>query len=331
MSAPTPLLIDGLQCGPYDRTVFEQLRAGGVTCATATIAFWEDAVESMDALVRWHDLIDANSDLVVQATTAADIEQARADGRTAILLGAQNASPLQSRLGFVRLFHNMGLRVMQLTYNNNNEFGGSCYEETDPGLGRFGREIVTEMNAVGILVDLSHCGERTRREAIEHATLPVAVTHANPRSLYDHPRNVGDDTLRALAERGGVLGLATYHSISGKYAATLDDWCRMVTETVELMGVDHVAIGTDLSPKAGPAEFDWMRRGRWTRAEQRGADLGAGAPPEVTGPTEWLADASGLAAVAGHLTARFGFAPEEAEAVTGGNWLRLYRTVFAGT
>jgi membrane dipeptidase len=326
MTAPAPLVIDGLQCGPYDREVFEQLRAGGVTCATATVAFWEDAVETMDALAAWHDLLTANADLVVLARTAADIGRARAEGRTAILLGAQNASPLQGRLGFVRLFHDMGLRVMQLTYNNNNEFGGSCYEESDPGLTRFGREVVREMNAAGMLVDLSHSGDRTRREAIEHSATPAAITHANPRSLYGHPRNADDATLKELAARDGVVGLATYRSISGRYAATLDDWCEMVARTVELIGVRHVAIGTDLSPKAGPAEFAWMRKGRWTRGEQRGADLAA-TSAEPADDTEWLTDARGLALVADRLTERFGFGADEAEAVVGGNWLRLYTTV----
>ncbi|MGD6747762.1 dipeptidase [Streptomyces sp. BH106] len=321
----TPLVIDGLQCGPYDRDVFLQLRAGGVTCATATVAFWEDAVETMDALAAWNDLLAANADLVVPARTAADIERAKEQGRTAILLGAQNASPLQGRLGFVRLFHDMGLRVMQLTYNNNTEFGGSCYEESDPGLTRFGREVVREMNAVGMLVDLSHSGERTRRDAIEHSALPVALTHANPRSLYDHPRNADDATLKALAARDGVVGLATYRSICGHYARTLDDWCAMVARTVDLVGVRHVAIGTDLSPKAGAAEFTWMRKGRWTRGEQRGADLGTSSASD-TDTTEWLTDASGLAQVAGRLV-DFGFAPDEAHAVVGGNWLRLYSAV----
>ncbi|MEU4659889.1 membrane dipeptidase [Streptomyces sp. NPDC023723] len=319
----TPPVVDGLQCGPYDREVFEQLRAGGVVCATATVAFWEDAVETMDALAAWHDLATDHADLVLIARDAADIERARAEGRTAIVLGAQNASPLQGRLGFVRHFHAMGLRVMQLTYNNNNEFGGSCYEDSDPGLTRFGREVVREMNAAGMLVDLSHSGERTRREAIDHSAVPVAITHANPRSLYDHPRNVADATLTALADRDGVLGLATYAAISGRYAATLDDWCEMVARTVERMGVRHVAIGTDLSPKAGPAEFGWMRKGRWTRGAQRGADLAtAGAA------TEWLTDAAGLSRVAGRLTERFGFTEAEAAAVVGGNWLRLYETAF---
>jgi membrane dipeptidase len=325
MTAAAPLVIDGLQCGPYDREVFLQLRAGGVTCATATLAFWEDAVETMDALASWHELLAANADLVVLARTASDIERARESGRTALLLGAQNASPLQGRLGFVRLFHDMGLRVMQLTYNNNNEFGGSCYETSDPGLTRFGREVVREMNTAGMLVDLSHSGDRTRRDAIEHSEVPVALTHANPRSLYDHPRNADDATLKALAARDGVVGLATYRSICGHYAGSLKDWCQMVARTVDLVGVRHVAIGTDLSPKAGPAEFAWMRKGRWTRSGQRGADLGSSPAPDA-GTGEWLADASGLAEVTDALV-ESGFAPHEAQAVVGGNWLRLYSTV----
>ncbi|MFD8572371.1 dipeptidase [Streptomyces sp. NPDC059639] len=325
MTGTAAPVVDGLQCGPYDREVFLQLRAGGVACATATVAFWEDAVETMDALAAWQDLLAANADLVVPVRTAADIGRARAEGRTGILLGAQNASPLQGRLGFVRHFHAMGLRVMQLTYNNTNEFGGSCYETTDPGLTRFGHEVVREMNTVGMLVDLSHSGDRTRREAIEHSARPVALTHANPRSLYDHPRNADDATLKALAARDGVVGLATYRSICGHYAGSLANWCTMVARTVDLVGVRHVAIGTDLSPKAGPAEFSWMRKGRWTRGEQRGADLNS--PSAAANDThEWLTDASGLALVTDGLRAA-GFSSDEAHAVVGGNWLRLYADV----
>ena len=121
------------------------------------------------------------------------------------------------------------MRAIQLTYNNQNELGGSCYEDEDSGLSRTGKEIVREMNRTGILVDLSHVGNRTTRDAILWSEKPVAVTHANPDSLFPHKRNKTDDVLKALAERGGVLGCATYRNITGDhYCSSLTNWCEMV-------------------------------------------------------------------------------------------------------
>lgn len=222
------MYIDGLECSIYDREVFTELRAGQIACVTPTCAFWEDTMETMDALGRWRDLERENADLIRIARTAADIEACVREGKTAILLGTQNSSPIADRIRYVELFHDMGLRVMQLTYNNQNAIGGSCYEPVDSGLSRFGAEVVREMNRVGMVVDLSHVGERTGMEAIEVSQRPVAVTHANPRSLYEHARNKGDELLRALADNDGMLGLATYRNISGDWADSRERWCEMV-------------------------------------------------------------------------------------------------------
>src|SRR5690349_18704748 len=136
------MLIDGLQCGHFTREVFEELRKGGVTCVTVTCGFWEDTVESLDSIARWRDLVTMNSDIVAIATSADEIRAAVAGGRLALILGFQNSTLLQGRVRFVELFAELGVRVMQLTYNNQNEIGGSCYEEEDSGLARFGREVI---------------------------------------------------------------------------------------------------------------------------------------------------------------------------------------------
>ncbi|HEY4891974.1 MAG TPA: membrane dipeptidase, partial [Reyranella sp.] len=200
------MLIDGLQCGHFTRETFAELRRADVGAVTVTCGFWEGTVESLDSIARWRDLVNANKDLVAIATTAAEIEAIAAGGRTAILLGFQNSNLLEGRIRFVELFAELGVRAIQLTYNNQNELGGSCYEAEDSGLSRTGKEVVREMNRTGILVDLSHVGNRTTREAILWSEKPVAVTHANPDSLFPHKRNKTDDVLKALAERGGVLG-----------------------------------------------------------------------------------------------------------------------------
>ena len=321
------MLIDALQCGHFSRPVLEELRSAGVGCVTSTLGFWETAIEAMDSIGWWRDFERENADVMAIARSAADVVQAKASGRIAVVLGFQNATLFDSRIGFVELFADMGIRVVQLTYNNQNDFGGSCYEPHDSGLSRFGREIVHEMNRAGILLDLSHVGNRTTLDAILHSRKPVAITHANPDSLFPHKRNKTDDVIRALKDNGGVIGCATYRNITGdEYCASADKWCELVARTVDIAGIDHVGIGTDRSHNHGPADYDWMRKGRWTR----GVDYGAGsaARPGKVPPADWLVSLSGFSQLPPAL-ARAGFNKEEVDKITHGNWLRVYGEAFA--
>jgi microsomal dipeptidase-like Zn-dependent dipeptidase len=319
------MLIDGLQCGFFDRGVFEDLKAGGFNCVTPTLGFWEGAIESFDAIAQWRDMVRANADLVAIALTTDDILKAEREGKVAILLGYQNTNLLDGRIRYVELFADLGVRVLQLTYNNQNELGSSCYEEVDPGLARFGREVVREMNHCGMLVDLSHVGDKTTFDAIEWSEKPVAITHANPMSLFPHKRNKSDKVIKALAERGGIIGCAAYRNITPEPACdSVDAWAEMVARTVELAGIDHVGMGTDFSHHNNQAHLDWMRMGRWTRGVNYGA--GSAAKPGPSEKPAWLKKIDGLASVAPAL-AKIGFHPAEVEKITAGNWLRVYRAV----
>jgi membrane dipeptidase len=295
---------------------------------TSTLGFWETAIEAMDAIAWWRDFARENADIMSIACTTAEIKAANDTGRIAVVLGFQNATLFDGRIHFVELFADLGMRVVQLTYNNQNDFGGSCYEPHDSGLSRFGRELVHEMNSAGILVDLSHVGNRTTLDAVRHSKKPVAVTHANPDSVFPHKRNKTDDVIRALKDNGGVIGCACYRNITGdEYCSSVDKWCELVAKTVDLAGIDHVGIGTDRSHNHGPADYDWMRKGRWTR----GIDYGAGsaARPGKVPPADWLQDLSGLGTVPAAL-ARKGFSPAEVDKITHKNWLRVYADTFAG-
>lgn len=321
------MLIDALQCGHFTPEVFAQLRRGDIGAVTVTCGFWEDPMESFDALGRWRDLIGENADTVAIARTPAEIEAIAASGRTAIVLGFQNTDLFGNRIRLVKMFAELGVRVVQLTYNNQNSVGGSCYEAADSGLARFGRELVREMNRAGILIDCSHVGERTTLDAIAHSEKPIAVTHANPRSLFQHYRNKGDDVLHALRDSGGVIGCAVYRNITGDhYCASVRNWCEMVARTVEIAGIEAVGIGTDYGHDNQPADYAWMRMGRWTR----GIDYGASAPgkPIKTPRAEWLAEGvSGLGQIPGGLR-EVGFSEDEVAKLTHGNWLRLYGQTF---
>src|SRR5688500_13772163 len=234
------MLIDALQCGTFDRDVFAMLKAGGYTCVTPTLGFWEGTLESMDSLGRWRDMERENADLVRIVRRADDIRQCEKDGKLGLLLGYQNSNLFEGRIRYVELFADMGVRVVQLTYNNQNELGGSCYEAEDSGLSRFGKEVVAEMARCGIVVDCSHVGDRTTLMAIEHSPKPIAVTHANAASIFPHKRNRSDDVLKALAETGGVIGCAAYRNITPAEAcSTVRGFAEMVARTAEIAGVDH--------------------------------------------------------------------------------------------
>jgi membrane dipeptidase len=320
------MLIDGLQCGFYGREVFEELRRGGFTCVTPTLGFWEGTLESLDALGQWRDLARECADVVLIARSTADILKAHESDRVALLLGFQNSNCLEGRIRYVELFAELGVRVMQLTYNNQNELGGSCYEEVDGGLSRFGREVVREMNRGGILVDLSHVGEKTTLDTIEWSQKPVAVTHANAASLFPHRRNKSDAVIKALGEKGGIIGCVTYRNITPVAACdSIESWCEMVARTVDIAGIDHVGIGTDLIHNGNRAYLDWMRMGRWSRSVNYGAGTAASSGP-VADP-RWLTRPSDLGKVKEGLR-RVGFTEEECEKITAGNWLRVYAEVF---
>ena len=140
-----------------------------------------------------------------------------------------SATLFDSRIHFVELFADLGIRVVQLTYNNQNDFGGSCYKSHDSGLSRFGRELVHEMNRAGILVDLSHVGNRTTLDAIRYSKKPVAVTHANPDSVLRTSGTRPTMSIHALKDNGGVIGCACYRNITGdEYCLTVDKWCELV-------------------------------------------------------------------------------------------------------
>lgn len=320
------MIIDGLQCGHFDRQSFVSLKAGGVGGVVNTCGFWEGAVESLDSIGKWRDLVRENADLAEIALTADDIRRISGEGRVAVIMGFQNANLFEGRIRFVELFADLGVRVVQLTYNNQNELGGSCYEAEDSGLARFGTEVVREMNRAGILIDCSHVGDRTTLDAIAVSDKPIAVTHANARSLFDHKRNKGDDVLKALRETGGVIGCAAYRNITGdEYCRSIEAWCTMVARTVDIAGIDSVAIGTDRSHNFTAPDYAWMRQGRWTR----GVDYGAAsaARPGKAPPPEWFQILEDIQVIPNGLRT-VGFSQEEVDKITHGNWLRLYEATF---
>ncbi|MGN6129805.1 MAG: membrane dipeptidase [Nocardioidaceae bacterium] len=314
------VVVDGLQINNWDRSVLEELRAGGVSGVNATCAVWEGPEQTMRAIGDWYQLAAHNEDLMLLAETADDIRKAKQEGRVGVLLGFQNTSPFADDYRLVEVFARLGVRVAQLTYNIQNLVGGACYEPADSGLTRFGRTIITEMNRVGMLVDLSHVGNRTSMEAIEASSAPVAITHANPLWFHENPRNKPDDVIHALVERGGVLGCCLYPNVLGGHSREQQDFCDMVARLVDDLGPEHVAIGSDCTRNWDDDYVNWLRNGRWQPPHQQPEATWPSWPAWFTGPADFPNLSDGL-----H---RAGLDDQTVAGVLGENWLRLFDRVF---
>ncbi len=322
-----PVLIDGLQYNNWTRDVFEQMRAGGVDCVHVTIVYWENTFETISNIADWNQRFVQYSDLIMPVRCAADVQRAQETGRTGIVFGFQNCSPIDNDVFLIEIFHQLGVRFMQLTYNNQSPLATGCYEDTDSGVTRFGKQAISEMNRVGMVVDMSHSAEQSTLDAIELSTRPIAITHANPTFFEPALRNKSDTVLRALGESGGMLGFSMYpfHLKDGP-DCTLKSFCEMVARTADLMGVDHIGIGSDLCQSQPTSILTWMRNGRWSIDK----DYGEGSASNASWPAQpsWFENNLDFGNIAAGL-AEHGMHQDEIAKVMGGNWLRFFEQSFA--
>ena len=248
-----------------------------------------------------------------------------ASGRTAIVLGFQNASPFEQDLGLVEIFRDVGVRIVQLTYNTANHVGSSCYETADCGLTRFGKNVMREMNRVGMVVDLSHCGDRTAFDAISDSSAQSrSPTPTWPRAGRIHatsrPSSCGRWPDR---RRARLLAIRAPDRRRGDGPRIAEG----VADAVELMGIDHVGIGTDSSHGWSYEYLLYLRMGHWTQE----VDYGAAGSADKAGWQPWPAyfrtpaDFPNLA----RSLEDVGFSGRELEQLMGENWLRLYERRFA--
>ncbi len=314
------IVIDGLNASNfYAPAIFTRLQSGGITAVNTTIAAWHNLNETMKSIADFSAWFEEYSDAIMPARTVADIHAAKKSNRVGIIFGFQDTAPLEDNLRMLAVYHQLGVRVIQLTYNHTNSIGSGNLMPNDPGLTTFGREVIAEMNRLGILVDASHCGARTTLDAIEASQQPIAFTHANPLVRCGHPRNKSDDALKALAERGGVVGVVVFAPLltcSG--AATLSDYVATIDYLVNLIGIDHVGIGPDFMEEMTPEITAQALRGM---------------PPQVLAqfqavqPTVGFESIAACANVTNALLAR-GYAEQDTQKIMGGNWLRLYEQVW---
>ena len=322
---PNWLVVDGLQYSAWSREVFEQMRAGGLNAVHVTIAYHENTRETLTRFGEWNARFEAFPDLIRPVFEPADLHLAKAEGRIGIIFGAQNCSPIEDEIRLVEVMRRLGLMIMQLTYNNQSLLACGCYEDEDSGLTRFGKQVVREMNRVGMVIDMSHSAERSTLEAIDHSQQPVIVSHANPSHFHPALRNKSDKVVDAVAANEGLLGFSLYpfHLKNGPLCS-LDDFCDMVAWTADRMGIDRIGFGSDLCQNQPQSVLEWMRNGRWSKA----MDYGEGNSGNAGWPDAlpWFRNSSDFPGIAQALKER-GFSDDELGKIMGGNWVDLLTRV----
>ncbi|MAF30166.1 MAG: dipeptidase [Croceicoccus sp.] len=232
---------------PFDAKSLEEFKSSGITGFHQAVGLggFNGKDQAMEYLGRWSYYIGSQSDHFTLVDKAPDLERAKADGKIAVILGIQNADQFQKPAD-VEYFYRMGLRCAQLTYNSQNFIGSGSTDRVDGGLTNFGAAIVEEMNRVGMLVDVSHCAERTTMDAIEASPKPIAITHSNCRAINPHVRNKSDEAIQMLAAKGGVMGITEVRMfVSKDEPVTVTDMATHIDHVAKLVGIEHVGIGSD--------------------------------------------------------------------------------------
>ncbi len=301
--------------------IFEAYRKAGLTAIHTSLANGNFGVAMRD-LAEWQARFERWPDRLLKITKGSHVADARKTSRLGVLLGFQNATIVESDVRNLEPLYQTGTRCIQLTYNSRNLLGDGCTERTNAGLSDFGVAVVERMNELGIIVDLSHGGEATSRDGIAVSRRPPAFTHTMCKAVYDHVRAKSDELLKALAAKGGVVGIATLGYFIGPTAdTTLDDYLRHVDHAVKVAGIDHVALASDYSIRGIEAtqtreswyvprltSFKPVYRVRW--------------PPwikELDPPERYRNIAHGLA--------KRGYSSAQIEKILGGNWARYFSEV----
>jgi membrane dipeptidase len=332
LASVTPFNVPDMYARPLTAEMVENARRSGITAVNATCSASGVGAESFIGTVSniafWEREFTVHPDVLMKVRTVAELQKAKRSKRVGVILGFQDATMFDLDVSRVDLFHHLGVRIVQLTYNLRNLVGDGCLEPANGGLSAFGREVVQRMNEVGMLVDVSHVGRQTTSDAITVSAAPVAATHTGCAALNDVPRNKPDTILRALAQKGGVVGIYLMPFLRARGQPTADDFVQHVSHAVNVCGEDHVGVGSDLSItpldltpefRAKHASFVQMRRAAGISAPGEAEDV-FNYVPDFNSPRrmELVADAL---VKAGHGSARI-------DKIIGGNWVRLLKEVW---
>ncbi|HEV7803022.1 MAG TPA: membrane dipeptidase [Burkholderiales bacterium] len=249
---PTPHVAEG--------TYEEQLVGYGWTAMNSTLVSeptytpsYEEVLKAVNENLNYFDM--SPKARLVEKT--ADIVEAKKNGQLAVILGMQSPSFIDQDRSRVRILHKLGLRILQMTYMERNYLGDGCLEPDNRGLTHFGIQIVRECNRLGVVMDCSHVGINTTIDTAKHSSKPILISHTAVRAIVDNPRSVTDEQMKAVADRGGVIGMTPLSALMRPEGQpTVDDYVAHFDYAIKLVGPDHVGLGTDMFD--GKTKVNWV-------------------------------------------------------------------------
>lgn len=327
--------LDSSRIRECDSTYIEKLQGSGTTamhiCVAAGTAdeFTHDLKTTLWYISSWRRVLAQFSDVISLAETPVDVMKAKSEGKIAAMFGVQNVTPLDGNLAMLPILRKVGVTMMQLTYQRRSLAGDGCGEALDGGLSKWGAELIDAMNEAGVVVDLGHTGTKTSLDAIRRSKKPVVISHAALKGLSDSVRNHTDEEIKEMADRGGVIGIAG----KSKYLkpdwmtrrVTVDDYVDHIEYVKNLVGIDHVGIGTDIGDER---KYNVERlKVLYAKTPEIYASsivvddkfvenlhpLGLGSPADLRNIT--------------HAMVRRGFGDDEIRKVLGGNFMRVFEEV----
>jgi membrane dipeptidase len=317
------IVIDGTCPGEHWRETFSSWVSGGASACVVSVAAWESCRETMDRLGEVFRMVRESDELCL-AIDAADIRAAKQHGKLAVILHFQGTCPFEYDLDLAEIYGRLGVRVVQLAYNVRSPAADGCEEPGNAGLSRFGRQLVTELNRLGIVVDVSHTGHASSMDAVEASTAPVIASHSNAAAVHSSRRNLQDDLIRAIADSGGVIGVNGFPAfVADTSAPTLDQYIDHMAYIADLVGPAHVGVGIDYTDRNPPmTEYEQLvADGYWSRESY---------PPPPWHYPSGLDDACGLPNLTRRLLQR-GFSPQDVRGILGENWLRVFDAVWVSS
>lgn len=327
-----PFNVPGMFDNPLTPEMVENARRSGITAVNSTVSEITTADRSFELTVQniaaWDYELEHHPNVFKLVRRLDDIRQAKKDRQVGVMLGFQDTVPYADKIERVELFNRLGVRIVQLTYNSGNLVGDGCLVPNDGGLKPFGREVLAKLNDIGTLIDVSHVGWETTRQAIAASRAPIAATHTGAAAVNNVPRNKPDDILRALAQRGGVVGVYMMPFLRSSGQPNADDFLRHLNHCLNVCGEDHVGVGSDLSitpldltPEFRKVHADFVKVRRERGVSAPGEDENTfNYIPDFNTPRRIEQVAERLAA-ARHPAARI-------EKIIGGNWMRLLGEVW---
>lgn len=317
------IFVDGLQCATPSREYFEEAKNAGLDLIQITLVFWENMSETMKIIGDWFRIFDDFSDLIYPATDLHGLKEEIGNGKIGVIFGFQNCSSIENNIDTLEIYRRLNVGVMQLSYNNQSPLCGGCYEKEEVGLSRFGKRVIAEMNRVGMIVDMSHSCTKATLEAIACSQRAIVITHAQSLTFRKSIRNKPDYVLKELAASGGIMGLSFYpFHLKNTSQCSIEEMIDEIKRLIDLLGIEHLAIGSDICTGKSVLDLEYMRNGRWTKIK----DYGEGSAKQSGWPasTNWFQRISDFGKLKKHFL-KHGLSEEQTKKILGENWLKFFQ------